>query len=51
MKILKRGDVMVLREIVAGKIKLYEEMMEREKNPEKKAVWHFVISDLKGELD
>lgn len=42
---------MVLREIVDGKIKIYEEMMEREKDPEKKSIWMFVISDLKGELD
>lgn len=31
------------------KIKVYEEMMERDQ--EKKAIWHFVISDLKGDLD
>ncbi len=42
---------MVLRELVDGKIKVYEEMMEREKDQEKKAIWHFVISDLKGDLD
>lgn len=36
---------------LAKKIEVYEEMMKGEKDPEKKSVWHFVISDLKGDLD
>lgn len=41
----------VSKEVINGKIKVYEEMMERERDPEKKAVWNFVILDLKGDLD
>lgn len=41
----------VTKEMIDGKIKVYEEMMERERDPEKKAVWNFVILDLRGDLD
>ena len=40
-----------MQAMIDKKVKVYEEMMEREKDPEKKEVWHFVISDLKGDLD
>lgn len=37
-----------MQAMIDKKVKVYEEMMEREKDQEKKAIWHFVISDLKG---
>lgn len=40
-----------MQAMIDKKVKVYEEMMEREKDQEKKAIWHFVISDLKGDLD